>query len=103
MESTKEIVTLIMIVRLAFYVDQTIVQISLDFILKLIAVINQLLEMNIFVQKLIPVQYMKEIVIQIMNVKKNFSVTLLHLIAAQKVLDLHLMWIAVPLEVSFLK
>ena len=52
-EQMKEIVTLMMNVRMVLYVDQTIVQTLLDFILNLIAVMPQLLEMNIFVQLLI--------------------------------------------------
>ena len=46
----KEIVILMMSVRMALDVDQTIAQSPLAFILNLIAVISQLLEMNIFVQ-----------------------------------------------------
>ena len=46
----KEIVTLMMNVRMALSVDQTIVQTLLAFIPNLIAAIMQLLEMNIFAQ-----------------------------------------------------
>ena len=45
----KEIVILTMNVKMVFFVDQTIVQLHLALPLKLIVVINQLLEMNIFV------------------------------------------------------
>ena len=55
-EQIKEIVTLMMNVRLAFFVDQTIVQITLAIILNLIAVMLQLLGMNIFVQLIILVK-----------------------------------------------
>ena len=49
-EQIKEIVTLMMNARTAYFVDQTIVQIPLAFIQNLIAVMSQLLEMNIFAQ-----------------------------------------------------
>ena len=62
---------------------QTIVQNYLDFILNLIAVMSQLLEMNIFVQLLILVEKMKEIVIQKMNVK-------IVLLVEQTIVQLHL-------------
>ena len=45
----KEIVMLMMSVKMVLLVDQTIVQFHLVLTLKLIVVINQLLEMNIFV------------------------------------------------------
>ena len=44
-DQIKEIVTLMMNVKRVFSVDQTIVQALLDFILNLIAVMSQLLEM----------------------------------------------------------
>ena len=88
-QKMKEIVTHMMNVRMVLSVVQTIVQIPLDFIMNLIAVITQVLEMNIFVQTIILVLYMKEIVILAVNVKPTLSVTLL--IAAQHILDLHLM------------
>ena len=66
-EQIKEIVILMMNVRMVFPVDQTIVQTLLDFILNLIVVMIQLLEMNIFVQVLILVVKMKEIAILTMN------------------------------------
>ena len=62
--------------RMAFAVDQTIVQITLAFILNLIAVISQQLEMNIFVQQTILVEKMKEIVILMMNAKMVLYVDL---------------------------
>ena len=46
----KEIVILMMNVKMVFFVDQTIAQMHSVLTLKLIVVINQLLEMNIFVQ-----------------------------------------------------
>ena len=49
----KVIVIFIMSVKMVFSVDQTIVQIILAFILNLIAVMPQLLEMKIFVQLII--------------------------------------------------
>ena len=55
---------------MAFSVDQTIVQILLAFILSLIAVMPQLLEMKTFVQLLILVVKMKEIVILMKSAKK---------------------------------
>ena len=60
--------------RMAFSVDQIIVQIPLAFILNLIAVMPQLLEMNIFAQLLILVEQMKEIAIQMMNVSMIYCV-----------------------------
>ena len=57
-------------VRMVLPVDQTIVQILLDFILNLIAVMSQLLEMKIFVNLEYLVQKMKEIVILMKNAKK---------------------------------
>ena len=56
--------------------DQTIVKTLLDLILNLIAVMPQLLEMNIFVHLEFLVEKMKEIVIQTMNVKQTFTVKL---------------------------
>ena len=65
----KEIVTFIMSVKMVLFVDQTIVQNHSVLILKLIVVINHLLEMNIFVHQEFLVEKMKEIVILIVNVK----------------------------------
>ena len=54
--------------------DQTIVQLHLVLTLKLIAVTNQFLEMNIFVILELLVEKMKEIVMLIMSVKMVFFV-----------------------------
>ena len=70
----KEIVILMMSVKMVFFVDQTIAQHHLGLTLKLIVVINQLLEMNIFVHLEFLVEKMKEIVISILNVKTIFFV-----------------------------
>ena len=72
----KVVVVLMMSVRMVSYVDLIIVQLHLVLTLKLIVVINQLLEMNIFVHLESLVMKMKEIVIQIMNVKQTLSVIL---------------------------
>ena len=55
-QKMKEIVILMMTVKMAFYVDLTIAQFHLILTLKLIAVRPQLLEMNTFVQLIILVQ-----------------------------------------------
>ena len=68
----KEIVILIMSVKMVSFVDQPIVQLHLVLILKLIVVINQLLEMKIFVHQEFLVEKMKEIVIHMMSVKVVF-------------------------------
>ena len=68
----KEIVILIMSVKMVSFVDQAIVQLHLVLILKLIVVINQLLEMKIFVHQEFLVEKMKEIVIHMMSVKVVF-------------------------------
>ena len=65
----KEIVMLMMSVKMVFFVDQTIVQLHLVLNLKLIAVINQFLEMNIFVHLEFLVEKMKVIVILMMSVR----------------------------------
>ena len=85
----KEIVILMMSVKMVFFVDQTIVQLHLVLTQKLIVVINQLLEMNIFVHLEFLVEKMKEIVILIMNAKQTFFVILQ--LVVQHILDLHLM------------
>ena len=64
----KEIVILMMSVKMVFFVDQTIVQLLLVLTLKLIVVINQLLEMKIFVHLEFLAEKMKEIVIHMMSV-----------------------------------
>ena len=68
-EQIKEIVILMMNARMAFSVDLIIAQITLTFILNLIAVMPQLLDMNIFVHLEYLVEKMREIVIPKMNVK----------------------------------
>ena len=65
----KEIVILMKSVKMVLVVDQTIVQLHSGLTLKLIVVINQQLEMNIFVLLEIFVEKMKEIVILKMSVK----------------------------------
>ena len=65
----KEIVIIMMSVKMVLFVDQTIVQLHLVLTQKLIVVINQQLEMNIFVLLEIFVEKMKEIVILKMSVK----------------------------------
>ena len=65
----KEIVILMMSVKMVFIVDQTIAQLTLILTLKLIVVINQLLEMKIFVHLEFLVEKMREIVTPIVNVK----------------------------------
>ena len=70
----KEIVILMMSVKLVWVVDQTIAQLHLGLNLKLIVVINQLLEMNIFVHLEFLVEKMMEIVTLIVNVKAAFFV-----------------------------
>ena len=71
-EKMKEIVMLMMSVKMVLSVDQTIVQFHLGLTLKLIAVINQLLDMKIFVQLEFLVEKMKEIVMLMMSVKMVF-------------------------------
>ena len=65
----KEIVILMMSVKMVFIVDQTIAQLPLVLTLKLIVVINQLLEMKVFVHLEFLVEKMREIVMPIVNVK----------------------------------
>ena len=65
----QEIVMLMMSVKMVLSVDQTIVQLHLVLTLKLIVVINQLLEMKIFVYLEFIVGKMKEIVMLMMNVR----------------------------------
>ena len=80
-EKMKEIVILIMIVKMVLVVDQTIVQNFVDIIRSLIAVMPQLVVMNIFVHLKVLVEKMKEIVILIVNVKATIFVgqTIVHL------------------------
>ena len=70
----KVIVITIIIVKLVFFVDTTTAQIHLVLTLKLIAVINQLLGMTIFVHQEFLVEKVKAIVILIMSVKMVFCV-----------------------------
>ena len=70
----KEIVIIMMSVKMVLFVDQTIAQLHLVLTLKLIVVIKQPLEMNIFVHLEFHVEKMKEIVILIVNVKTIFFV-----------------------------
>ena len=65
----KEIVILMKSVKMVLVVDQTIVQLHLVLTLKLIVVINHLLEMKIFVHLEFHVEKMKEIVMLMMSVK----------------------------------
>ena len=67
----KEIVIHMMNVKATTFVDQTIVQLHLALTLKLIVVIKQLLEMNIFVQLELPVEKMRGIVILTINAKQD--------------------------------
>ena len=86
----KEIVIHMMNVKATTFVDQTIVRLHLALTLKLIVVINQLLEMNIFVHLEFFVERMKEIVILIMSVYRIFFVgittVLLLLISTMKLI-----------------
>ena len=77
----KEIVILMMSASIiipgqvmVFVVDQIIVQNHLVLTLKLIVVIHQLLETNIFVHLYFGVQKMREIVLLIMSVKRVLNV-----------------------------
>ena len=70
----KEIVILMFSVKMLLLVDQTIAQMHLVLTPKLIVVINQLLEMNIFVHLEFLVEKMREIVTPIVNVKATTSV-----------------------------
>ena len=65
----KEIVILMMSVKMVFSVDQTIVQLHLVLTQNLIAVINQLLAMIIFVHVGCLVGKMEEIVIKVSGAK----------------------------------
>ena len=86
----KEIVILMMSVKMVFFVDQTIAQLHLGLTLKLIVVINQLLEMNIFVHLEFLVELMKEIVMLMMSVKMVFfvdqTIVKFHLVSTQKLI-----------------
>ena len=88
----KVVVVLMMSVRMVSYVDLIIVQLHLVLTLKLIVVINQLLEMNIFVHLEFLVKIMREIVILIVNAK---AITFADQTTAWFHLDLTLKLIAV--------
>ena len=71
----KEIVLILMIsVKMVLFVAQTSAQLPLALTLKLIVVINQILEMNIFVHLEFLVEKMKEIVMLMKSVKRIFFV-----------------------------
>ena len=78
----KEIAILTMSAKRVLYVDQTIVHFHQVLTLKLIAVINQLMEMKIFVHQEFLVDQMKGIVILMMTVKLVF--------VAQTIAQIHL-------------
>ena len=88
----KETVLILMIsVKMVLFVDQTIAQLHLVLTLKLIVVINQLLEMKVFVHHLeFLVEKMREIVTPIVNVKPTTFVDLttaqLHLVLTLKLI-----------------
>ena len=88
----KEIVMPMMTVKMVLLVDQAspAVQLLLVLFLMLIVVINQLLEMNIFVNLEPLVQTMKEIVMLMMSVKMVFfvdqTIAQLHLVLTQKLI-----------------
>ena len=70
----KEIVMLMMSVKIVFFVDQTTALFLLVLTQKLIVVIIQLLEMKIFVHLEFLVEKMMEIVILVTSVKMVLSV-----------------------------
>ena len=86
----KEIVMLMISVKMVLHVDQTIVQLHLVLTQKWIVVINQLLEMNIFVHLEFLVEKMKEIVILMMSVKMVLlvdpTIVQLHLVLMLKLI-----------------
>ena len=89
---------LMMSVKMGLLVDQIIVQLHLVLKLKLIVVINQLLEMNIFVHLEFLVEKMMEIVTLIVNVKAAFFVDIktvqFHLVLTQMLIVV----VTVPLQ-----
>ena len=99
-QKMKEIVMLMMNVKMVIFVDQTIVQPHLVLPLKSIVAINQLLEMNIFVHLEFLVEKMKEIVILTMNAK---STTFVDQIIVQHHLVLTLKLIAVMKQLQEMK
>ena len=86
----KEIVILMMSVKLVFFADQTIAQLHLVLALKLIVVINQLLEMKIFADLEVLAEKMKEIVMLMMSVKMvlfvDQTIAQLHLVLTLKLI-----------------
>ena len=86
----KVVVVLMMSVRMVSYVDLIIVQLHLVLTLKLIVVINQLLEMNIFVHLEFLVKIMREIAILMMSVMMVFfvgqTIVYLHLVLTLKLI-----------------
>ena len=66
----KDIVILMMSVKMVFFVEQTIAQLHLDLVLDIIVAIKQNLVMKISVLLLILVEKEKEIVIPMKNAKK---------------------------------
>ena len=69
-EKMKEIVMLMMNVKMVFFVEQTIAQLHLDLIQDIIVAIKQNLVMKTSVLLLILVEKVKEIVIPMKNVRK---------------------------------
>ena len=72
----KDIVILMMSVKMVFFVEQTIAQLHLGLVLEKIVAIKQYLEMKISVQLLILVEKMKEIVITMKNARQVLIVIL---------------------------
>ena len=66
----KDIVILMMSVKMVFFVEQTIAQLHLDLVLDIIVAIKQNLVMKTSVQLLILVEKVKEIVIPMKNANK---------------------------------
>ena len=89
-QKMKDIVMFMMSVRMVLFVDQRIVQLHLVLTQKLIVVINQLLEMNIFVHLEFLAKKMKETVMLMMNVKATTfvaqTIVQLHLVLTQKLI-----------------
>ena len=95
----KEIVTLMISVKMALDVGQITVQLHLDLTLILTVVFNQLLVMNFFVQLLL-VEKMKEIAIIMVSVK---TVSFVDQTTAQPHLDFTLKLIVVIIQLSEMK
>ena len=90
-QKMKDTVIPMMSARMVFFVDQKIVKFHLVLTQKLIVVINQLLEMKIFVLQCLA-EKMKEIVILMMNVKMVFLV-------AQIIVQPHLVFLLLQIVV----